>query len=80
VEKLQIGRQQRDEPPRDPERALHRPSEDTAAGAGRIRRRGSDAAATGAARRRIVEADRERAQNAVARGTMRKRDPGGERR
>lgn len=58
---MQVGTQVRDEPPRDPLGALDRPSEATAAGAGRIRGRGSDAAASGTARASIVEADRARA-------------------
>lgn len=64
VSRMQIGRQQRDEAPRDPLGALDRPSEDTAAGAGRIRGRGTDGAAAGKAKRAMVEADRERASRA----------------
>jgi hypothetical protein len=59
---MQVGAQVRDEPPRDPLGALERPSEDTAAGAGRIRGRGSDAAPSGGAKEAIAEADRERAR------------------
>jgi NAD(P)-dependent dehydrogenase (short-subunit alcohol dehydrogenase family) len=59
---MQVGTQVRDEPPRDPLGALERPSEDTAAGAGRIRGRGAEAAAPGDARQAIAEADRERAR------------------
>jgi hypothetical protein len=63
--------QQRDEPPRDPQGALHRPSEASGAGAGRIRGRGQDAAASGAVARAAVEVGRERAratERAVASG------------
>jgi hypothetical protein len=59
---MQVGTQVRDEPPRDPLGALERPSEDTAAGAGRIRGRGSEAAASGEAKQAIADADRERAR------------------
>ncbi len=46
---MQVGTQLRDEAPRDPLGALERPSEETAAGAGRIRGRGWEGSADGAA-------------------------------
>jgi NADP-dependent 3-hydroxy acid dehydrogenase YdfG len=54
--------QQRDEPPRDPLGALHRPSEHSAAGAGHIRGRGQQAVAGPAAARAEARAGRARAR------------------
>jgi short-subunit dehydrogenase len=64
VSRLAVDRQQRAEPPLDPAGALERPSEATAAGAGRIRGRGAENAATGAAREAIAQADRALAHQA----------------
>jgi short-subunit dehydrogenase len=73
MEKMQVGRQHRDEPPRDPQGALHRASEATAAGAGRIRGRGDEAAAAGDAKHASVDADRRRAEHAAGRGGSERR-------
>ncbi len=74
---LQVGTQVRDEPPSDPLGALDRPIERTAAGAGRIRGRGRDAAASGDAKRAIAEADRERARRDVHATASRAGGPAG---
>lgn len=63
--KLQIGRQQRAEPPADPLGALERPSEATLAGAGAIHGRGNRNATKGREKKAIVERDRERSRSRV---------------
>lgn len=64
LSRLQGNRQQRDEPARDPQGALWRPSERTLAGAGRIQGRGNAAAPDRRTAQAIAERDRERARQA----------------
>lgn len=75
--RLQITRQHRAEPPVDPAGALHRPSEQTAGGAGRVYGRGDDRAPSGRDRAGPVEADRERIRQEDA-ATRQARSGGGE--
>jgi short-subunit dehydrogenase len=63
--RLFFDKQQRDEAPLDPAGALDRPSEATAAGAGRIRGRGDEGAPGREAKQAIVEQDRDRARAKV---------------
>jgi short-subunit dehydrogenase len=61
--KMMATQQQRDEPPRDPLGILDRPSEATAAGAGRIRGRGTEGKPDKDRAKQLAETERERARS-----------------